>query len=179
MVQLIEIFGNRKIVNILSFFIKNSSAEISQTDLIKKTKIAKATAVKWMNFLVKNDFLNYKKVGVTNLYRLNNGNLIIKQLKIINTITQLQELNKLKDKNIEIYLYGSSSRGEDTEKSDIDILIIGGVKRNEIINLIDNISKKINKKISFNIFKNIEWSMMQKKDKAYYERVEKDKVRLI
>lgn len=179
MVQLIEILGNRKILNILLFFIKNPSIEISQTGLIKKTKIAKATAVKWLDFLVKNAFLRYKKIGVTNLYKLNNDNLIVKQLKIINTLTYLQDLNALKDKGIEIYIYGSSSRGEDTEKSDIDLLVIGDIKRNEIINPIDNLSKKINKKINFNIFKNIEWSMMQKKDKAYYERVEKDNIRLI
>ncbi|MDO8740463.1 MAG: nucleotidyltransferase domain-containing protein [Candidatus Woesearchaeota archaeon] len=179
MVQLIEILGNKKLIEILSFFITSPAAEISQTALIKKTKIAKATAVKWMDFLVKNDFLNCKKIGVTNLYRLNNDNLIIKQLKVTNTIIQLQDLSRLKDKNMEIYLYGSSSRGEDMENSDIDLLIIGDVKRNEIINLIDDLSKKINKKINFNIFKYIEWSMMQKKDNAYYERVEKDKMRLL
>ena len=179
MVQLIEIFGNKKIVEMLYFFINAPSIEISQIGLIKKTRIAKATAVKWMNFLVNNGFLSCKKVGVTNLYKLDNDNLIIKQLKIINTIIQLQELNKLKNKNIEIYLYGSSARGESTENSDIDLLVIGDIKRNEIVDIIDNLSKKINKKISFNIFKNIEWSMMQKKDKAYYERVEKDRVRLI
>jgi len=177
MVQLIDIFGNKKILTILHFFIMNPSIEISQTELIKKTKIAKATAVKWLDFLVKNSLLNYKKIGVTNLYRLNNENLIIKQLKIINTLTQLEDLNKLK--NLEIYLYGSSARGEDIEKSDIDLLVIGNIKRNEIINSIDNLSKKISKKITFNIFSNIEWSMMQKKDRAYYERVEKDKIRLI
>lgn len=179
MVQLIETLGNKKLLNVLLFFIKNPSIEISQTNLIKKTKIAKATAVKWLSFLVKHRFLSYKKIGVTNLYKLNNNNLMIRQLKIINTLTYLQDLYKLKDEGIEIYLYGSSSRGEDTGKSDIDLLVIGNIKRNEIIDLIDGLSKKINKKINFNIFRSIEWSMMQKKDKAYYERVEKDKVRLI
>lgn len=179
MVQLIELLGNKKLAEILAFFIRNSSIEISQIGLIKKTKIAKATVIKWANFLVKNNFLSYKKIGATKLYKLNNEDLIIKQLKIINTLIQLQELNILKDKNMEIYLYGSSSRGEDTENSDIDLLIIGNIKRNEIIDLIGDLSKKINKKINFNIFNRIEWSMMQKKDKAYYERVEKDKVRLI
>lgn len=179
MVQLTEIFGNKKILRILQFFIDNSSIEVSQTELIGKTKIAKATAVKWLGLLVKDNFLLCKRIAVTNLYRLNNENLIVKQLKITNTLLQLQPLNKLKAKGLEVYLYGSSSRGEDTEQSDIDILVIGNVKRSEIINLIDSISKNINRKISFNVFTGVEWSMMQKKDKAYYERVEKDKVRII
>ena len=176
MVQLNEIIGNKKTAKILQFFINNTTIEISQTEIIKKTAIAKATAVKWMRFLLKNNLLNCKTIGVSNLYWLNNDNLVVRQLKIANTILSLQEL-KLKD--AEIYLYGSSARGEDTEKSDIDLLLISKLKRNQVVDAIDLISKKINRKISFKIFNSIEWSMMQNKDKAYYERVEKDKLRLI
>jgi len=95
------------------------------------------------------------------------------------TLLLLQGLNNLKEKELEIYLYGSASRGEDTEKSDIDILIIGKTKRSEIVDFIENISKNIKKRISFTVFSPVEWSMMRKKDKAYYERIEKDKIRLI
>jgi predicted nucleotidyltransferase len=179
MVQSIKLFGNKKIMQIINFFIENSSSKITQTKLIKETKIAKATAVKWMHYLVANDMLKLERIGVSNIYQLNNENLVIKHIKIIKTILSLKELKKLKDKGLEIYLYGSASRGEDTEKSDIDILVIGRTKRREIVDVIDQISKKINRKISFSIFSNVEWSMMRKKDNAYYNRVEKDKIRLI
>jgi len=46
MVQLIELLGNKKLMKIVDFFIKNPSARITQAELIKKTRIAKATAVK-------------------------------------------------------------------------------------------------------------------------------------
>lgn len=38
--------------------------------------------------------------------------------------------------------------------------------------------KKINKGIRVKIFSKQEWSLMAKKDPAFYERVEKDKVKL-
>jgi predicted nucleotidyltransferase len=85
----------------------------------------------------------------------------------------------LKTKNIEIYLYGSCARGENIGDSDIDLLIIGKIKRKDIVDDIERFSKKLGKDINFKIFSDIEWAMMLKKDKAYYNRVEKDKIRLI
>lgn len=165
---------NNKTMKLLTFFINNPTSETSQKDIRKKTKISKATAVKWLKYLEKINLITFKKIGVTKLYKLNN-NSIIKQFKILNRIISLEPLKKL---NLEIYLYGSCARGEETEKSDIDILIISNIKRNQIVNKIDNISKKLGKVISFSIFNELEWGMMRKKDPAYYERVEKDKILL-
>ena len=80
--------------------------------------------------------------------------------------------------NIKVYLYGSASRGEDSKESDIDLLIIGDIKRQGIINNIDKLSKKFNKKITLQIFNELEWVNLEKKDKAFYERAEKDKIEL-
>lgn len=179
LVQLNEIMTSGKNSKILIFFLNNPAIELSQLEIIKKVSIAKATAVKWLEFLVQNNVLNCKKIGVTKLYKLNNENIIVKQLKILNILIQLEPLKKIKNKEIELYLYGSCARGEQTENSDIDLLVIGNIHRNEIINEIDNLSKKINKKINFKIFTNMHWSTIQKKDKAFYTRIEKDKLRII
>mgnify|MGYP001587791579 FL=1 len=52
MVQLVEL-GNRALLEVLVFFARNPSTKISYTDLRKKTKIAKATLTKHLNFLLK------------------------------------------------------------------------------------------------------------------------------
>ena len=169
-----SILGNNKIIKILIYLINNQSIDNSQKEIIKHTNISKTTAVKWLKYLEKNNLVHHKKIGVTKLYKLNN-NQIIKQFKILNRLISLEPLNKL---NLEIYLYGSCARGEETEKSGIDLLIMGSIKRNQIINKIENLSKKLNKPINLSIFSQLEWSMMSKKDPAYYERVEKDKISL-
>lgn len=79
---------------------------------------------------------------------------------------------------VEIYLYGSCARGEERKDSDIDLLFIGKIKREKIINTIEKFSEKIGKSINFRIFSQIEWSMLQKKDKPFFERVEKDKIQI-
>ena len=84
-----------------------------------------------------------------------------------------------KPENSEVYLYGSCARGDYSTDSDMDLLIIGKARRTEIIRDMESLERKMGRKISFNIFTDLEWSKMAKQDKAFYERVEKDKVRLV
>ena len=145
MIQLL--LGNDNIIKILNHLIENQ-IEVSQKKIREETKMSKATAVKWLKYLEKQDLITYKKIGVTKLYTLTN-NTIVKQFKILHRLISLEELKKL---NLEIYLYGSCARGEETENSDIDILIIGKIKRNQIVNQIENLAKKLGKSINFSIF---------------------------
>src|SRR3989344_5491615 len=105
---------------------------------------------------------------------LGNKNLIKILYFLIDTEEELSQ-TKIKNK-IKISLYGSCASGEDSKESDIDLLIIGNIKRHDIIDEINRLSKKLNKKITIQIFNELEWANMEKKDKAFYERVEKDKI---
>ena len=178
MVKLDELLGNKSLIKILHFLIENNN-ELSQTKIRNKIKIAKATLIKWLNYLEKSNFVHVKIEGVSKLYKLNKDNIILKQFKILNSLIKIQELKILSKKNnIKIYLYGSCARGEDFKESDVDLLIIGDVKRQDIINDINNLSKKINRIITMQIFSELEWVNMEKKDRAFYERVEKDKIEI-
>jgi len=73
----------------------------------------------------------------------------------------------------EIYLYGSEARGEGLEDSDLDILVIG--RERAVINKIEAIDKRV--KVSF--FTPLEWAKIARDDPAFYERVERDKIRLV
>lgn len=179
MVNLIELLGNKSLAKLLDFFILNPTKEFSQTSIKKQTNLAKATLTKWLSRMEKEKLIQVKVIGVSKLYRLENGNILIRYLKILDNIIKLKEIEKLKKKyNIKIYLYGSAARGEDNEKSDIDLLIMGKIKKEDIVNEINKISDKINRKITFQIFNMLEWSNLSTKDKAFYERVEKDKIEL-
>ena len=177
MIQFNELLGNRKLIIILELFINNSTTQFLQKDIQKKTGLSKATLIKWLNFLEKENFIDVKKEAVSKKYSLNKENPIIKQLKILYNLMLLKNFkNKIQNFNVKAYLYGSASRGEDVEESDIDILIIGKIKKDQIINDVNKISKKINRQIKIEIFTSLEWSKIASDDKAFFERVEKDRV---
>lgn len=178
MVQLIEL-GNKSLLKVLSFFLRNPTSNTSYTSIKEKTKIAKATLAKNLNFLLKEEFIKVERIGLNKLYALNTENQIAKQIKILDNLLTLNEVKVLGEKyGIEIYLYGSASRGEDVESSDIDLLLIGKVNKEKIIFDINNISKQIKREIKFIVFTQLELSQLSRKDIAFYERVEKDKIRL-
>lgn len=177
MVQLDELIKNEEEIRIIEYFIDNPAKEITQQEIRQKLKLAKGTIIKWLDFLVKNEVVTFKSIGLNKIYSLKNSSIFVRQLKITSILLKLLDLTKLNNDS-EIYLYGSYARGEYSEDSDIDLLIIGKTTKNEIISLVDPLSKKLGKKISFQIFSSLEWSKMARKDPSFYERVEKDKIRL-
>jgi len=175
MVQIYELLGNKKLLKILNFFLENPSKKITTSE-IAKLKIAKATRIKWLNFLVKERLISCEKIGIQNLYSLAPSNPIIKQLKILKNIVFLENvLNK--DIKAQIYIYGSVARGENTEKSDIDILVITRNKKETLVDM-NKLIKESDKKFNLIIITPREWAQMSVKDKAFYERVNKDMIKI-
>lgn len=179
MVQLIELIKNRKQASVLVFFLRHPTMKAHKQDIKKEVKIAKATLIKWLNMLVKNGMISFTEYGRTKIYSLNRENTIVKQLKILDNLLRVSEIKAVAKKHESIaYLFGSVARGEDVEDSDIDILLVGKVKREDIISDINKVSRKIKRHINLQIFSPLEWSQMAKNDAAFYERVEKDKAEL-
>ena len=177
MVQIIELLGNKNAVKLLAFFLRKPTLQIYQREIRNNVKLAKATLIKWLNVLVKQDILMFKEYGRAKVYSLKRENPIVKHLKILDNILLIYNLKDIAGKhNVRIYLYGSAARGEDVENSDIDILVIGKIKKEDIIADIGRISEKIKRQIKAEIFSYLEWSQVAKKDRAFYERVEKDKI---
>ena len=179
MVQIIELLGNKNVVKIIIFFFRHPTLQIHQHELRKKVKLAKVTLIKWLKTLTNFNILKVVKFGRVKVYSLNRTSNFVKYLKILDSILLLSDIAKIATKyNIKIYLYGSTARGEDVEESDVDILIIGKTKKEKIIRDINKISANIKKPIKIQIFSRQEWSQLARKDKAFYGRVEKDKIEL-
>jgi predicted nucleotidyltransferase len=175
MVQFDRLLGNKKLIKILDFLFDNPTQEFSQTELIKKIRIAKATIGKWLKLLEKEDFIRVKSIGLTKLYKLNNNNILVKELKKLKNLIGLEKIKEIGEKhNVKIFLYGSHARGENTEESDVDLLVIGKATKEAIFPEV----KKINKDINIQIFTPPHWSEMSRKDPSFYERVEKDRIEL-
>jgi len=174
MVQSLEpIFGNRICWRVLKFFLDNPSGEFYEREIQKKIAVARASARKWLHMLEQLGFISTTRRGRLKLHRLDRENPLVKQLKVLSAISWLlPKLKPLKGQG-EVYLYGSAARGEGLEDSDLDILTIG--RDRAIINRVKAIDERI--KVSF--FTPLEWARMAREDPAFYERVERDKVRLV
>jgi|SRR5208283_2888793 len=173
MVQIFELLEKKSTSIVLRYFLEHPSEETYAAQLGKKLKIARKSLFDALAVLQKSQLIELKMIGRTKQYFLKRDDVRVRQLKILYTISNLLPmLNGLE--GVEVYLYGSAARGEDTEKSDIDLLFIGQRPKGELLEKIQN---EENIKPIFLTF--LEYSSLARKDKPFYERIEKDRIRLI
>ncbi|MDP2749282.1 MAG: nucleotidyltransferase domain-containing protein [Nanoarchaeota archaeon] len=165
---------DRHILGIIEYF-TSLDDEITRGKAAKGLKLSKATAVKYFDLLVDNDVLVERKIGNLKLVKLNRNSSMVKEIK---KLILLSYLYPVQIGGAEVYLFGSSARGDYNSSSDIDILVIGKLRREDLVEKTEKLEKKTKRKINWQIFTPQEWSVMAGKDKAFYERVEKDKVKL-
>ena len=118
--------------------------------------------------------VSLEKRGNMNFYSLNLDNLLARQFKITQTISELNGLiNKLKPLSKRVILFGSCAEGLDTENSDIDMAIVSHEEQ-EVRKLIKQ--QKTTREIQPLIFNSKDFLALPDKDKLLYERIQKGNI---
>lgn len=176
MVQIFELMASKATSKIICYFLKNPTIEIYAKKLLKEIKIAKKSLLDSLAKLEREGYLISRQIGRTKLYSLNREDVRVKQLKVLSAVSELApKLKEFKGK-VEIYIYGSVARGEDTEASDIDILVIGRIEKEKLFRALKGIPPE---RLKIVIMTPLEYSRLSRTDRAFYERIEKDKIRLV
>ncbi len=165
---------NTRAWKILEYFFEHPYEEIYLAKLSETTKVNVFTTKQIVDELVINGFLIQKKLGKMRILKANTESLLFRYLKIYYTLMKLEKsglveylLKKISNVS-SILLFGSGAKGEDTEKSDIDILVIG--KKKSKLNL-EKFEKKLKRKIQLFVFSWSEWKRYANKNKAFYQEV--------
>ncbi|PIU10151.1 hypothetical protein COT30_00810 [Candidatus Micrarchaeota archaeon CG08_land_8_20_14_0_20_49_17] len=176
MVRLNELFGGASRLTVMDFFLANPTKKTYAAELIGMLKLSRKSIFDSLKSLNGNGFLLSTNVGRTIIYTLNRENPIVRHMKIIKSIADtVPSVAGLKG-IANVFLYGSAARGEDDEESDVDLLVIAiGESRAQILAKMIKTTEKL-KPI---IFTPLEYAQLAKKDKALYERLETDKIRLV
>lgn len=170
--DVLALLAHGKLGMIWRLFLDDPRREWSQKEVIRETRISTATAVSTLRTLVREGMITMTIKGTANYYALADTPTN-RQLKISMMVHALRPLSTIGD----TFLFGSCARGEDTPDSDIDILAIG-TPRKDILVVTEPLSRKMGRRIMPLSFSPSEWAAMRKKDPAFFERVEMDKIRL-
>jgi predicted nucleotidyltransferase len=114
-----------------------------------------------------------KREGNMRYVKANIENQFLKHLKIAFSIKKIMDSGIVSylNENIpvvsSIILFGSIAKGEDDEKSDIDLLVIGQKK---IVDL-SKFEEKLGKDINLTCMKWSEWRKHAEEDKAFYREI--------
>ena len=173
MVKIFELLSKKSISKVIRYFLEHPTTKIHAQKLMNEMKISKKSMLDGLHEAVKAGILETEEIGRTKRYSLKRTGAIARQLKILYSIDRILPLLKGMEE-VEVYLYGSAARGEDTEKSDIDLLIIGEKPSREVIGKLGR-----EEKLKSVYFTHEEYSQLARKDKPFYERIEKDRIRLL
>jgi len=69
------------------------------------------------------------------------------------------------------FIYGSVAKGEETAKSDIDLMVVGGISEKELHNVISKIEKEIGREINYTLMTPLEFRTRIKSGDPFLERI--------
>jgi predicted nucleotidyltransferase len=161
------------LIRFAEFFINNPYNEFYIREIAKKLNISPFAAKKYSDILVKSGILKEERRANLRYIKPNMDNLFYKYLKIsynINNILKSGLIEFIKD-NIpnltSVILFGSLAKGEDDDKSDIDLVIIGKAKKVSL----EEFEEKLKKEIRIHFFGWSDWNEKTKKDASFYYEV--------
>ena len=155
---------------VLDFLIQYPGNEFFEKEIKKEAKISKSGVNFALRDLVKKQLVKKQKRGKISFYSVAFDHPIVKQLKILKTLINIEPLmKKIKKSAIKIILYGSCSRGENTNESDIDLFIV----TNNSYSIKEAIMKnKLSKRLRQIIRTPLEYVEMEKTDPIFHKEVE-------
>jgi predicted nucleotidyltransferase len=126
------ILGSRSKIKLLREMVRNEEREYCLEDLVKATKQSFGTVHPALGSLTESRIVVVRKMGRSKLYRANKRHVLYEKVKDLILAERDSYLNLakafsegLEKKHISnIILFGSVARGDFTERSDIDMLVI-------------------------------------------------------
>ena len=156
----------KKIIRFLSDY---PEKEFYGQEIADKVKCSKASASIILKALVGKKIIFLKKKGNMKFYQINPKNIEVKKIKISTVIENINPLLlKLEKFSQKVILFGSSSRGEQTSDSDIDLFILGN-RKEKIREFIGKTNSRLN--IKAIIKTPTKWSEMEIMEPEFYQEI--------
>jgi predicted nucleotidyltransferase len=175
MFQKMNIFSKPSL-KILCFLGRRYREEYHTREIVRKVDISLGSASRSLNLLENEELVNKEEKGKLSRYKANMENPILRELKILFTLMEIEEL--ITDLNLmsnQIILYGSCATGEDTQDSDIDLFIKSNNSK-KVNKSINNHQKHIDRTVSVVVFNDMELRTLKEKDMPFYSRIKKGRL---
>lgn len=182
---LFKLFGSKARVEILSTFLSKPECRFYVRELERLTGEEYKNVNRELKNLEKIGLLTSEKEGNLKYYSLNQGFVLYPELKsmIFKTagVQGALQTALLPIKGIKFaFIYGSFATGEETPKSDVDLMVIGKVRMERVLETLRDPEEKLNREINLSLFGLSEFKEQLKKKDYFVGEVFRDpKIMLI
>jgi predicted nucleotidyltransferase len=173
------IFREKNAIKVLKFLIEHSDKDFYLTELKKQIGLSMVTLLKIIKIFDKESLITVNQRGGVNYISLDLEDPIVKQFKTLFNVANVKANTENLKEIAEVYLYGSSARGEDRPASDFDILILSELNPNVIFKKLKKEKTPKSRQFSVIVMKPFEYAQLATKDYAFFNRVEIDKIKVV
>ena len=180
-----KLFTSKARVKILELLMFDPLSEFHLREISRRTKVSAPYVKKELAQLKKINLVKETARGNMKLYRINRVSPIVEDIKRIFLKTdslggllskELSESGKIEH----ALIYGSFARGDETEKSDIDLLVIGRVDEEKLVSIIGRIEKRIGREVNYILWTADEfWKQAVKRHSLLLDIIDKPFIMLI
>src|SRR3989338_3629286 len=147
-----QLITSKTRIRILTLLMFNRDKEYHLREIARLIDISPKYVGKELEKLLKINLVNKYEKGNLNIYSINKKSIILNELRQMFIKTDyLGEIIKkeLEDKVKYAFIYGSFAKGEETEASDIDLFVVGDIKEDELIKIIQRIEKIVTREVNY------------------------------
>ena len=160
----LDLLFRKSQILILKLFFLDSTKEFHQNDIARKIHLSSPAVSNELTNLVKIGLVSKRHQDNMLFYKINKNSIIFDEMKRIflkyETFSEILSEKLVKEKIKYSLIYGSFAKGTEKETSDIDLLIVGDVPEDQILRIISDIERNINREINF-----ILWTEKELKEK--------------
>ncbi|MEM5778058.1 MAG: nucleotidyltransferase domain-containing protein [Candidatus Aenigmatarchaeota archaeon] len=135
-------------IKLLSIFFKEPSKEFHLRALARLMRWGPGRVERNLEEYIKASIILKEQTSLINKYKANTNSNMFKSLKLLYTLNVLLDALDELDKKLlypeAIVLFGSASKGEDLEKSDVDLCVIGSEKQIDVKSIEKQLNRKVN-----------------------------------
>jgi predicted nucleotidyltransferase len=170
-IKMTDILTGTNAQKILWFMLDHPGEEFYDREICGLTDISRAGTNVALRELASANFLTRINRGRMAYYSLNFEHALIRQLKVVRVLAQLEEfLVHIREQSMRIVLFGSGATGNDASESDWDLFVL---TRNP-----SEIRKQLSKssleeRIQLVVHTPTEWTRIRKQNRVFADEVEK------
>ena len=161
-----RLFTSKSRIKILELLFLNPTGEFHLREISRLVHVSAPYVKREMANLVALGLVLMRSQGNLTLYRLNRDSVIVEELKRIFLKTEsfgrfirdsLGEVGEIRF----ALIYGSFAKGEEAEKSDVDLLVVGDVDERRMLGVMEKVEEHTGREVNY-----IAWTVDELEEKA-------------
>ena len=169
---------------LLAYYFTNPTASLHLRDLAKRLDVDPSNLSKELRGLEHDGLFLSEISGRQKYFRLNSDYPLYAEVrgiveKTIGALSLLEQAIRNVEHVQEAYLYGSFARDQQDASSDIDVLLIGNPKAEDLVQTIETLERRLGREINYTTFTREEFESRRARGDAFLENAWRERIQLV